>query len=90
MKRLKALAEGRVQGVNFRRHVKSLADSYGLDGDVRNLSDGTVEISVQGPEDILHRFMEDVTASPYPIRVDKLTWDWSESDDGRSGFHIIR
>lgn len=39
---------GRVQGVGFRYHATYKAQSLGLTGWVRNCSDGSVEMEVQG------------------------------------------
>lgn len=39
---------GRVQGVGFRYRAAMMANELGLTGWVRNLSDGTVEMEVQG------------------------------------------
>ncbi len=47
---LRVYVSGIVQGVGFRAFTKRVADSYGLSGWVRNLSDGRVEIFVQGNE----------------------------------------
>lgn len=41
---------GRVQGVGFRWHAVSKARLLGLTGWVRNLSDGSVEMEVQGTQ----------------------------------------
>ena len=41
---------GRVQGVGFRWHAVSKARLLGLTGWVRNLSDGSVDMEVQGTQ----------------------------------------
>ena len=49
---------GRVQGVNFRKTSMKEATKLGLTGWVRNLEDGTVEMEVQGPEDVIEELYE--------------------------------
>ena len=46
-----AKASGRVQGVGFRMYVRENASRLGLKGWVMNMSDGTVDMEVQGPSD---------------------------------------
>ncbi|MEO0454033.1 MAG: acylphosphatase [Verrucomicrobiota bacterium] len=41
---------GRVQGVGFRYSVKQIAAEFEVSGTVQNLSDGRVELMVQGEE----------------------------------------
>jgi len=44
---------GRVQGVGFRYTVRQVAAGYDVDGFVRNLPDGTVQLVAEGvPEEI--------------------------------------
>lgn len=60
---------GFVQGVGFRFITQRLSQEYNLKGWVRNLSDGRVEILVQGPQSTIeklflaihHRFQENIT-----------------------------
>ena len=51
--------EGRVQGVYFRAWTYETAQSLGLDGTVRNMSDGSVEAVFSGPT---HTVDEDAQA----------------------------
>ena len=44
------IVSGRVQGVGFRWRCKEEADRLGLDGWVRNRSDGTVEVVIEGDD----------------------------------------
>ncbi len=54
---------GRVQGVGFRYTVLELAASHDVTGYVRNESDGSVELVVEGHRDELERFLQSIDAS---------------------------
>lgn len=45
-----AFVSGRVQGVWFRQSTKEKSDTLGLNGWVRNLNDGRVELKASGDE----------------------------------------
>ena len=44
-----AFVSGKVQGVFFRKHTQRQAQALGLVGWVRNLPDGRVELTAEGP-----------------------------------------
>ena len=54
-------AVGRVQGVFYRARVREAAKQYGLAGSVENLPDGTVSIDVQGPLEMVEKFMQEAS-----------------------------
>jgi acylphosphatase len=64
-----AIIEGVVQGVGFRARVTRLANQQNLTGWVRNLSDGRVEMAVQGSREELSRFFSQLKQLPSPIVV---------------------
>ncbi|MCF8110648.1 MAG: acylphosphatase [Desulfobacteraceae bacterium] len=47
-KAVRAIINGRVQGVNYRMATSMAADRYGVGGWVRNVPDGTVEAYIEG------------------------------------------
>ena len=49
---------GRVQGVGFRYYAKKQADFLRLNGWVKNLSDGSVMVIVQGKETDINTFID--------------------------------
>ena len=53
--RMEAVVRGRVQGVGFRRYVRSWARTLALDGWVRNEPDGTVRLVARGAPAALDR-----------------------------------
>ncbi|ADC89079.1 acylphosphatase [Thermocrinis albus DSM 14484] len=63
---------GVVQGVGFRAFTRKVAESYALDGWVRNLPDGRVEIWVQGDKDVVWQFLKEVSEGPRGARVDVM------------------
>ena len=64
--------EGRVQGVGFRWFVRETAVGLGLGGWVRNLPDGSVEVSAVGDAAALERLRERLLAGPRHARVERL------------------
>ncbi len=87
-KTLNCLVSGRVQGVNFRSWTKRQADSYGVTGWVRNLPDGRVEVEVQGEDQVLDAFREQLYQGPPASRVDNLECEWSDQDKVYKSFEV--
>ncbi|MBO9671756.1 MAG: acylphosphatase [Sphingobium sp.] len=63
------LISGRVQGVFYRGWTVETATGLGLTGWVRNLRNGDVEALVQGPVEVVERFIEMAHAGPRAARV---------------------
>src|SRR5258708_13770150 len=53
---------GKVQGVGFRATAADIAKDYAVTGWVKNLSDGRVQLLVEGPEDAMAKFLKPVRA----------------------------
>lgn len=64
-----AKASGRVQGVGFRMYVRENASKLGIRGWVMNMSDGTVDMEVQGPSDKVDKLFEIIQKGNYFIKV---------------------
>ncbi len=77
MQRLEMRFAGRVQGVGFRATVAGLARSCPITGRVCNLSDGRVELLVEGERSDLLRFREAILENMSRYIVD-FTEFWSE------------
>lgn len=63
---------GRVQGVFFRATALEEAEKLGLVGFVRNESDGSVYIEVEGEKENLDKFISWCHVGPPLARVDKV------------------
>ena len=82
------LMSGRVQGVGFRWFAQEAAAVEGLYGFVRNLSDGRVEISVEGDAEALERFERRVRQGPRGARVEDVETIDAVPTGRNTGFSI--
>lgn len=77
-----------MQGVGFRRFVARLASEHGVNGTVRNLTDGTVEVSAEAERRALECFRADVLAGNVIARVELVQERWSEGAARHREFRI--
>ena len=63
---------GLVQGVGFRFFTQRSAATHQVRGMVRNLEDGRVEAYVEGDEDAVKKFHDDLLSGPNWSRVDDI------------------
>lgn len=68
----RAIVRGKVQGVWFRGWIVEQAAELGLDGWVRNRSDGSVEWVAAGPADKIDALVSRSHAGPPAARVDSI------------------
>jgi acylphosphatase len=85
--RRRVIVSGRVQGVWFRESCRDAAAGGGVNGWVRNLADGTVEVVVEGPEAAVDRMVEWCREGPPRARVDSVDVH-AEPPVGESGFRV--
>jgi acylphosphatase len=69
---VRLIIRGRVQGVGFRYFVEREADRQGLEGWVRNLKDGSVEVLVRGETQHVDALIARCRAGPPGSRVDEI------------------
>lgn len=81
---------GRVQGVGFRYFVWREAEALGVDGWVRNRTDGTVEALARGATAELDRLKERVQEGPRSSRVTSVSVTDEPDEDVPQGFEIRR
>ncbi len=66
------IVHGRVQGVGFRYFVRDVGMRMGLTGNVRNLPDSTVEITVEGNPEQIAEFISEIERGPSLARVRRV------------------
>lgn len=84
----RCLVSGRVQGVFFRASARTEAESLGVDGWARNLSDGRVEVVAHGSESAVEALCDWLHEGPPAAQVDEVS---CEETDARvePGFRIV-
>ena len=85
---LHAFVSGRVQGVWFRQSTKEQAGSLGLNGWVRNLDDGRVEVMASGEDKAVRHLEAWLAKGPELANVAEVDSDFSEGGDFGSGFDV--
>ena len=72
MKKVRILISGRVQGVGFRFWVKGKVKELGLNGWVRNVETGQVEVVLEGEESLVKKMVSECKQGPMLAQVDKM------------------
>ena len=79
---------GKVQGVYYRATAAELAERLGLNGWIKNTTDGAVEATISGADAAVAEFIAWCRKGPANAQVTdvKLT---PKPDDGLVGFQVI-
>ena len=85
---LHTVVRGVVQGVGFRFYVQHRAAELGLDGWVRNLADGRVEVEALGWDEELERLEKLLWHGPPGARVHSVKVERREGKPDGSGFRV--
>jgi acylphosphatase len=87
---LRAIVEGRVQGVNFRQFVYTRARFLRLTGYVGNMDDGqSVEVVAEGPREDLEQLLEYLQEGPRSARVESVEVEWGEASGAWTDFGVM-
>lgn len=89
MLRIHALISGKVQGVYFRQSTKVEADMLGIKGFAKNLSDGSVEVVAEGPDDSVNKLVGFLHAGPEKAIVEKVIVNKEEHKGEFTSFKVI-
>ena len=78
---------GRVQGVGFRYRARHAADLVGAVGWVRNESDGSVSMEIQGTEEEIDRVILMIEQGNY-VRIESMDVRTVPTEPDEHGFRI--
>jgi len=87
-KRVHAFYSGKVQGVGFRFTAERIARSYRVDGWIRNVPDGRVELMAEGDEEELSRLLKEIETGILEYYIRGVDAKWGDSRDEFKGFDI--
>ncbi len=79
MHKLTAHVSGKVQMAGYRSKVATIAKAFGLNGYVKNLSDGRVKILAEGPFADLERFLKAIRIENTLIKVNDIQSEYSDA-----------
>ena len=87
MKSTHLIVSGKVQGVFFRDSTRKKANELELAGYVKNLSNGIVEIIVQGDEEKINELINFIKNNPGHSKVEEVKINYKELEK-LDGFEI--
>lgn len=88
MRAIHAFVSGRVQGVFFRDTARRRARELGLQGWVRNLPDGRVELFAQGGDEAVRRLERWLQEGPRGAEVEGVEVKPAAEDSSLAGFEV--
>jgi acylphosphatase len=87
-RQIRLIARGRVQGVGFRYFVLRRAQALSLDGEVRNLADGGVEVVASGSAAAVEQLIEAIRTGPSAASVAAVEVHTDDRPAPARGFRI--
>ena len=86
----KIIVKGTVQGVFFRQFVKEEADKLGLNGFVRNLENGDVEVVVEGDKEKINSLSRILKEGPKHAQIRDVSVEEKKWEGEFKEFKILR
>jgi acylphosphatase len=85
---LHVIVRGRVQGVSFRHYTRIRALELALVGWVRNMPDGTVEVTAEGEREPLEQFLAFLHRGPSGAYVVNIVIEWRAASGEFTDFEV--
>ena len=87
---VKAIVQGTVQGVFFRNFCKENADKLKLEGFVRNLTDGNVEVVLEGDNTAIDKMIGVLKKGPEHSQIKNVSVEEKKWAGEFNSFKILR
>jgi len=88
-KRVHIFISGRVQGVFFRQFTQERAQELGLFGWVKNLTDGRVEVVIEGDKEKIEKILVYLKKGPLLAKVENIEINYEEYRGEFKNFSIL-
>jgi acylphosphatase len=85
---VRAIVQGRVQGVGYRWFARDVAQRLGVKGFVRNLPDGDVEVQAVGDRAVLEKLIGQLRRGPGFAYITDVVCEWADEGPAFSDFRI--
>lgn len=89
MAEMHVVFSGQVQGVGFRYTARRYATELGLNGMVRNLPDGSVELVAQGSKPLLEKLVQLLDEEAFPKKITEKKMQFREITSSYPDFQIL-
>ncbi len=86
--RARIIVSGVVQGVGYRFFVQRVARRMLLNGWVKNLFSGEVELEVEGPRGLIESMIKELRTGSLHATVTEIQVEWKKYTGQYSGFDI--
>lgn len=77
-----------VQGVGFRYFATSTAEKFPINGYVRNLDTGDVEIEVEGSKEAVMQFFLALRKGPAYSQIENFQVEWKKFENSHENFFV--
>ena len=89
-KEAQIVISGRIQGVRFRQYIYDHAVESGLKGNVENMTDGNVIVTVQGEKANIDKLLSYILKAPFPIDISGFKYDIKNIEKEYESFEIVK
>jgi len=87
---IKAIVQGTIQGVFFRSFCKQNADFLKLKGHVRNMTNGHVEVFLEGDHTAIERMIQILKKGPEHSQIKNVVVEEKKWTGDSDSFKILR
>jgi len=86
--RAQVTVRGIVQGVNYRWFTQRRATDLRLTGFVRNVADGSVQVTVEGEREVIEQLLDALRIGPSAAAVESVQVEWHASSGEFNRFEV--